>query len=697
MQKNRLVSLGLLSTILFCTTLQASLTPPPRFSANALVSDFTIGQLDLMLPVDGDEAHNLYIDPNLSYGSDNQGYSDLGMGYRWIQNQAAILGVYLFGSYSRIDNNARLWTINPGIEVIGSRWDLHLNGYVPLGDQHYNLGTQSLLSFSGHNLTSTPILYNQYVGNGADASLGYQLFPDSSIKGYVGSYYFSPPQTDNILGGAAALEYWPTQILKVFANYTYDKLHRSTAAIGLGVEFGGTHRHRYDPDLEERITDPVQRYLAELGRGSAIPSRIRTQALTSQTVTVSNIAYFSQTGQPNNGGMALTINDCTYENPCGPTDFSQTGIGLLSGVLPNTVMYFNGGNYPALNTVGTGPITLESGQSVNSRISDYSQPAQGSARSTFNGAFIINTDNNALNDLILLPTVNTSGGNGVHATAGNNAVINDVQIGSTANPFFIAYNGDGSDSGTINNSVLFGTDRALRAASNTQIIVNNSSLNMNAAGGNPIVVSLGTTSNVTINNSQLNGTGVAGSTLSGVGTFQNASITINNSQINVSATSGNVEGISTSGTGAVTVQQSNIIVDGTATNGIARGLNLDASTITLTNTSVGVIGQQSEGVLISLGTLTLNNSPITLLGTAASIFGIHAENTASVNGTNSDVTVTNTTGSAFALGTTATAQITMNTGAFNVTGNNASAIINGSNIQIINGTCVLNGVSIPCP
>lgn len=702
MKKARVTSISLLSTILFCSGIQAASlgpsSPPPRFSINALTSDYTVGQLDLMLPVEGDNAHNLYVDPNLAYGTDNQGYADLGMGYRWIENQAAILGVYLFGGYSRIANNARLWVINPGVEVMGSSWDMHLNGYVPLGDQHFNIGTQSFLSFSGHTLTSTPFLFNQYAGNGADISLGYQFFPESSIKGYVGSYYFSPPQTENIWGGAAGLEYWPTQQLKVFASYTYDKLNHSTGALGLGVELGRTHI-RHNPSLEERITDPVQRYLAQLGRGSAIPSRIRTQALTSEAISVSNIAYFSQLGTPNNAGMGLTLANCTFENPCGPTDFSQTGINTLSGILPNTLMYFNGGSYPALDTVGTGPITLNVGQSLSSRTADYSQPAQGNARSTFNGAFVINTNNHVLNDLIILPTASTSGGNGIHATAGNNITINDVQIGSTANPFFIAYNGDGADSGTINNSELFGRDRAIRGAVNTQLTVNNSSLNINATGGNPIVVSLGTNSNVTINNSLINGAGAAaGSTLSGVGTFQNASITLNNSQINVTATAGNVEGISTSGTGTVTVQQSNIIVDGTTTTGVARGLNLDNSTsTTLTNTSVGVIGKQSQGILITLGTLTLNNSPITLLGTASTISGIQADNTAIVNGLNSDVTVTNTTGSSFALGTTVNGQITMNTGIFNVTGNNMSAIKNGSNIQIINGTCILNGVSIPCP
>lgn len=77
-----------------------------------------------MLPIADDRRHNFYLDPNLAYGTDNQGYADLGLGYRWIKNDVPILGLYLFGGYTRIDNNARLWVANPGIEALGSRWML---------------------------------------------------------------------------------------------------------------------------------------------------------------------------------------------------------------------------------------------------------------------------------------------------------------------------------------------------------------------------------------------------------------------------------------------------------------------------------------------------------------------------------------------------------------------------------------------
>lgn len=155
-----------------------------------------------MLPLTGDRHHNLYLDPNVAYGTDNQAYADLGLGYRWLKNDTAILGFYLFGGYTRIDNNARLWTVNPGIEALGSNWDAHVNAYFPMGDRHQPLGDVQRVYFTDHSELMDRIQLSQNVGNGADVKFGYQLFPKSSLKAYVGGYFFDPEQTSNIYGSA---------------------------------------------------------------------------------------------------------------------------------------------------------------------------------------------------------------------------------------------------------------------------------------------------------------------------------------------------------------------------------------------------------------------------------------------------------------------------------------------------------------
>lgn len=72
-------------SFLYSPNAYANFPLPPRVSALAYASDYVVGQADLMLPILGNPNHNnLYIDPALSYGSDNQNEMDIGLGYRCI-------------------------------------------------------------------------------------------------------------------------------------------------------------------------------------------------------------------------------------------------------------------------------------------------------------------------------------------------------------------------------------------------------------------------------------------------------------------------------------------------------------------------------------------------------------------------------------------------------------------------------------
>ncbi len=191
----------------------------------------------------------------------------------------------------------------------------------------------------------------QQIGNGADAHVGYQLFHQVPLKGYLGTYFFSIANAYNVHRGAADLEYWFDDTIRVFVNYSYDNYQHSNVVGGIGINFGGVRKHWADPSLSERLTDPVDRYLANLGHGSGIPSKTLlygTGRGSSSVLVSDSIAFFSQTGTPNNGGTGLTLANCTFEDPCGPTDFSQAGVNNLNTLLPNTDFYFNGGSYPAI-------------------------------------------------------------------------------------------------------------------------------------------------------------------------------------------------------------------------------------------------------------------------------------------------------------------------------------------------------------
>jgi hypothetical protein len=446
---------------------------PPRLSLDANAGgSATVGQADLLLSLKGDERRNLYLDPQAAYGTDEQWYTDLGLGYRWIQNDAAILGGYIFAGHSQVANQNGFWIANPGIEALGSRWDARINGYIPIGSRQDDMGIfrfnqSSRLAFTGHSESLiTNYVYGdelQEIGDGVDAKVGYQVLRGLPLKAYLGAYYFSIPHTNNVRGGAAGLEYWFDHKVKVFANYTYDNLQHSTVVGGLAVSFGGVDESRADPSLSERLTDPVERYLANLGHGSGIPSQTMLKNLQTgvervlnagnvstlpggggSQIIANNIAYFSATGSPN-GGAGLTLANCTFENPCGPADFTQSNVNTLNSLLPSTQMFLANAGNPLLGAYvavsgpsGTNPMTLNNGQSVIGTTANYSNLATGAVRPQIFGAFSL-MGNNTLDSIVLDNLVGTTTATAISSTGGQNIMIRNSTIGS-ATPYGMAMN-----------------------------------------------------------------------------------------------------------------------------------------------------------------------------------------------------------------------------------------------------------------
>ena len=595
---------------------------PPRLSVNANAGgSATVGQADLLLSLKGDERRNLYLDPQAAYGTDEQWYADLGLGYRWIQNDAAILGGYVFASRSQVGRQCGFWIANPGVEALGSRWDARINGYIPVGGHSDDLGIfqfnqSSRFVFSGHTarIVTTYLTgdESQQIGDGVDAKVAYQIFRGLPLKASLGGYFFAIPNTDNIRGGAAGLEYWMDRNVKVFANYTYDNLQHGTVVGGLAVSFGGVDESRADPSLSERLTDPVERYLANLGHGSGIPSEtLLTNLQTGQKSVLSNrsinsltggsssqilltdAAFFSQTGTPNNGGVGLNMTNCTFENPCAASDFSQTGVNTLNVLLPNTVMFFNGGTYPATN--GSSALTLNNGQGVFGMNANYSASASGAARPTFNGAFILN-GNNTLDSLILN---NSLGATAIAITSngGQNLVISNSTIGSAATPYGVGM-------------ILVGANANLKGS--------NVSVSPQAGIASGILL-LGS-STLDVVSSTLNISGNPSSpTLSGITLDAGSFLEIVNSQLNVTAPNPSFNstiGILAQNGSDVIIDESTITVNGTTRTsvvGLETPLNIaDDSGISMIAGTLTILGGSDSRV---------SDGDVAFFGTACTVNG----------------------------------------------------------------------------
>ena len=618
--KLSLLPLALLSCCPWSASVLAGDYLPPRLSVNANAGgSATVGQADLLLSLKGDEQRNLYLDPQAAYGSDEQWYTDLGLGYRWIQNDAAILGGYVFASRSQVARQSGFWIANPGVEALGSRWDARINGYIPIGGRSDDLGIVQLnqssrFVFSGHTARFVTTYLtgdeSQQIGDGIDAKVGYQVFRNVPLKAYLGAYFFNISNADNVRGGAAGVEYWFDQHVKTFVNYTYDNLQHSTVVGGLAVSFGGVDEARADPSLSERLTDPVERYLANLGHGSGIPSETLFTTLASGTVPaniipgmppgpnpgpspipLTNIAFFSQTGTPNNGGVGLTMANCTFANPCGPSDFSQTGVNTLNALLPSTLMYFNGGTYPATNNAPNG-LTLNSGQAVIGTVANYSALASGAARSTFNGSFLL-SGNNVLSSIILN---NTSGANttAISSIGGQNIRINNVLIGTAGNPYGIGITLVNASAtlteSTLNTNGSVGNRPGIFLSAGASLLVQSSNLNINALVSFPGILA-NNNSSLTLVDSQLNVSGSSSggffSTPSGgaISLSSNSAAFIDNSNINYVNTSFNTTSyglVVQDATSMIAMQDGSLNVSGGFDASLTNGPNISFSGVSCT-------------------------------------------------------------------------------------------------------------------
>ncbi|MES2998925.1 MAG: hypothetical protein V4700_06370, partial [Pseudomonadota bacterium] len=269
--------------------------------------------------------------------------------------------------------------------------------------------------------------------------------------------------------------------------------------------------------------------------------------------------------------------------------------------------------------------------------------ATGAGRSTFNGAFILNS-NNTLENIILLPTAATATGDGALANNASNVLITGSQIGSTTNPFNTGVNLESTSQIEINNTEVFAVG--------------------NLAAG---IAGLGT-SHVNIIDSQIN---VMGDDSFGIYVRGNSIIIANNVMVDVYGPS--AFGIFSQDSSQLEITDSQINAAG---SGVTAVNSRDSSQLEITDSQINAMG---GGGNID-GLLTGENSTMTISGTTVNVMATSGNN-------------------GFALHTRNSATIGFDNGDLIVTGGAGSSIekIEAGSITITNSTCNLNASPLTCP
>lgn len=400
-------------------------------------------QIDGMLPIYSDYAHNLHVDLQGQASTDSQAIGGIGIGYRQLINESGVIGGYLFTDRTEVRDKKYFTLINPGLEFLGTKFDARINGYFPVGTHQRTLqsGFGEALGlnsshFTGRNHYDAYYDKQRQIGAGADVLLGYTL--NSNLKTQLGGYHYRFRDTHPINGALMGAQYWLNNHWYLGAQYQWDNDQHSVGILSLGMRYSG-----YDGQYQQMI-DPIRRHLATIGQGG-YPSKIIYR-----NVTQRYIAELITNGQPipnyiidPDTGIPIIIIDehvfffrsditstdpiashsCTFEAPCGPSQFNQTNLNQIAVIDPLASLYFNGGSYTA---VGASPMSLPINLSLESRTLDFKQTAAPEQRTVFIGGFQLN-GNNVLENISVQP------GNGV--TTGITAIhtinyVYDSIIGS---------------------------------------------------------------------------------------------------------------------------------------------------------------------------------------------------------------------------------------------------------------------------
>ncbi|MAZ40041.1 MAG: hypothetical protein CMF49_07950 [Legionellales bacterium] len=469
--QKRKITIDLLLALGFSVfSIQAQALSTPRVILEAGSGVETYGFGDLLVPIVGDNTEILYLDGAGKYATDDAWYGSLGVGARKATDVNQTIGAYLFADRDTTTDESKFTVLDAGLEYYINAWDLHVNGYLPISNKENvtgtayadELGVESEVDATGHDLYASQYDIVEEVGNGADVDVGYTLKDSIPFMGGsrfdLGGYYTSYAHADNLEGVQAGVWIPLTKNAELRAADSYDNIFHNSATLSLAVHFGD------DKSKDETINHLLEqnvRHLGTLNTGSGIKSvqslkQIQSLAQAEAPVTATNnsspvssgdgsgdsgdsgsgtpeydnVWFFTDSGGTDFDASKGTDN-CTASNPCNSASFNQTNIDTINSIAPNSNFFFTSGSYSTTTYQATSMATtltliLDDGQSIYGRDDDYLLPASDDDRPTFYGSFDLLGDNTL--DDINVDGTGTDTSVGIYATNTQNITLENVSV-----------------------------------------------------------------------------------------------------------------------------------------------------------------------------------------------------------------------------------------------------------------------------
>lgn len=430
----------------------------------------------------------LFADIRGKFFSEDAQEGNLAFGYRRMLNSGWNAGIWSGLDIRRTENDNVFYQAALGLEFLSDRYDVRVNGYVPLNADPQVASSSATVALSGSSIFMTGGQEMPLYGVDAEVGMklaGFQIDPGSNrlheLRLYGGGFWFSSDDAaEDITGPSARLEYrienissiLPGSRLTVESEFSYDDVREERWEVGarFRIPFGGsdgelsplTAQERRMADGLERDTDIVigssgKEMVADATTDVVFESVVQTDATSNLQTTANNagsdvlIIVDGSAGDYSSG--ADVQEDQTWQGGAS----SIMVRGLESGV---TASFTAPGSRPTVNNSTFSTIELED----NSHIAGFN----------------INAVNAATNWTAL-----TVGNNGSNRAATNNT-ISTLADSATG----ISLGNGNSDIYISGNSVTLAGDSIgiSMSGTNTGIVIDNNRIN--APNGNGIFIGI---------------------------------------------------------------------------------------------------------------------------------------------------------------------------------------------------------------
>lgn len=591
------------------------------------------------------------------------------IGHRFLQGNR-VIGGHL--SYDIRDTGNNIFNqLGLGIEAFGDTWDIHLNGYLPVGNTQQSAGSignatsqVTNTQFQGNQLvfvtTGSSSEFLESAWGGVDLDAGIQLADwadGSELWGYGGVYYHG-----DTVGGRLRLDHRVEDWMRLGLGVQSDDTFGTRGFFSIGFSWGDSTRKRSD----DGINALWARAAETVTRNSSIVIK-ESEVITSTPGT--EVAINPATGQaytfqhviPNSGS---TTGDGSIENPA-------ANVALVNAQ-SGDIVYVRAGdsrtNPLGVFTVPAGVVVISDAiaETITTQAGNITLPGSGTG---------------------ILPLVNATGSNaGITLNGGNNRLSGFEITGAIDANIFV----NGSDNALIENNVSRDDlDDGIEVFNSSNVTLTNNTF----SNSGDDAIDLENSANAVITNNI-----ISGSSDDGINILTSASPTITSNTINDSGDdaiditnsasptiTGNTVSNSSDNGIILSSTDNGSIQNNTISNSSESGISIDMSdnvllqTNQITNSTLAAINLTSANSTTVTGNTISNSGNGAILASNSNTITIQNNR---VTTTTTDASTNNVVGAIFLQDVIGTVNISGNT----VTETTGTNQLDGQGIILTNST-----------